>query len=86
MRAPDTFCRQLLDTVPRLRRYARTLVFDAGSADALGHQLLAGAREHANLQAGIDQRDDERHGDQKQAKQHQAAQRLRTGPPHGRPL
>ena len=40
MHAPDAFCRQLLDTLPRLRRYARTLVFDAGAADDLAQNTL----------------------------------------------
>ena len=46
MRAPDTFCRQLLDTLPRLRRYARTLVFDAASADDLTQSTLERALAH----------------------------------------
>lgn len=46
MRAPDTFCRQLLDSVPRLRRYARTLVFDTASADDLTQSTLERALAH----------------------------------------
>lgn len=46
MRAPDTFCKQLLDTVPRLRRYARTLVFDAATADDLVQATLERALAH----------------------------------------
>jgi RNA polymerase sigma-70 factor (ECF subfamily) len=46
VRAPDTFCRQLLDTVPRLRRYARTLVFDASAADDLTQNTLERALAH----------------------------------------
>ena len=46
MRAPDTFCKQLLDTLPRLRRYARTLVFDAASADDLAQNTLERALAH----------------------------------------
>lgn len=46
MRAPDTFCRQLLDTLPRLRRYARTLVFDTAAADDLAQSALERALAH----------------------------------------
>jgi RNA polymerase sigma-70 factor (ECF subfamily) len=46
VRAPDTFCRQLLDTLPRLRRYARTLVYDAASADDLTQNTLERALAH----------------------------------------
>ena len=46
MRAPDAFCRQLLDTLPRLRRYARTLVFDAAAADDLAQMALERALAH----------------------------------------
>ena len=46
VRAPDTFCKQLLDTLPRLRRYARTLVFDAASADDLAQNTLERALAH----------------------------------------
>ena len=40
MRAPETFCRQLLESLPRLRRYARTLVFDSGAADDLAQATV----------------------------------------------
>ena len=33
MDAPPAFRRQLLDVIPRLRRYARTLTFDTAAAD-----------------------------------------------------
>ena len=46
MRAPDCFCRQLLDTLPRLRRYVRTLVFDAAQADDLAQNALERALAH----------------------------------------
>jgi RNA polymerase sigma-70 factor (ECF subfamily) len=41
--APPAFCQQLLGAVPRLRRYARTLVFDAAHAD----DLVQGTLERA---------------------------------------
>ncbi len=40
MEAPAAFRRQLLDAIPRLRRYARSLVFDAGEADDLTQSTL----------------------------------------------
>lgn len=40
MHAPPAFRRQLLDVIPRLRRYARTLTFDAAAADDLSQQAL----------------------------------------------
>lgn len=46
MRAPDTFCHQLLATLPRLRRYARTLVFDAAAADDLAQAAVERALSH----------------------------------------
>lgn len=46
MRAPDCFSRQLLDTLPRLRRYARTLVHDAATADDLAQSTLERALAH----------------------------------------
>ena len=46
MRAPDTFCRQLLDALPRLRRYARTLVFDGAAADDLAQATVERALAH----------------------------------------
>ena len=41
--APRAFCQQLLGAVPRLRRYARTLVFDEAQAD----DLVQGTLERA---------------------------------------
>jgi RNA polymerase sigma-70 factor (ECF subfamily) len=38
--APPAFRRQLLDLIPRLRRYARALTYDATSADDLSQQTL----------------------------------------------
>jgi RNA polymerase sigma-70 factor (ECF subfamily) len=46
MHAPDTFRRQLLDAVPRLRRYARTLTFDGAAADDLVQSTLERALVH----------------------------------------
>lgn len=46
VRAPDPFCKQLLATLPRLRRYARTLVFDAAAADDLTQNTLERALTH----------------------------------------
>ncbi len=46
MQAPEAFRRQLLDTIPRLRRYARSLVFDASSADDLTQSTLERALMH----------------------------------------
>ncbi len=46
MRAPETFCQQLLAAVPRLRRYARTLVFDTAAADDLVQAALERALAH----------------------------------------
>ena len=43
MDAPDTFRQQLLAAIPRLRRYARSLVFDAAAAD----DLVQGTLERA---------------------------------------
>ena len=40
MQAPDLFRQQLLAAVPRLRRYARSLTFDAGTADDLVQTAL----------------------------------------------
>lgn len=40
MHAPPAFRRQLLDAIPRLRRYARSLSFDAARADDLTQQAL----------------------------------------------
>jgi RNA polymerase sigma-70 factor, ECF subfamily len=44
--APATFRRQLLDVIPRLRRYARTLTFDTAAADDLAQQALERALRH----------------------------------------
>jgi RNA polymerase sigma-70 factor, ECF subfamily len=44
--APPAFRRQLLDVIPRLRRYARTLTFDSDSADDLSQQALERALLH----------------------------------------
>jgi RNA polymerase sigma-70 factor, ECF subfamily len=44
--APPAFRRQLLDVIPRLRRYARTLTFDTAAADDLAQQALERALLH----------------------------------------
>ena len=44
--APPAFRRQLLDAVPRLRRYARALTFDTAAADDLSQQALERALSH----------------------------------------
>jgi RNA polymerase sigma-70 factor (ECF subfamily) len=44
--APPAFRRQLLDAIPRVRRYARTLAFDATVADDLTQQTLERALSH----------------------------------------
>jgi RNA polymerase sigma-70 factor (ECF subfamily) len=46
MSAPDAFRQQLLAAIPRLRRYARTLVFDAPAADDLVQSALERALVH----------------------------------------
>ncbi len=46
MDAPPAFRRQLLDAIPRLRRYARTLSFDPAAADDLCQQTLERALVH----------------------------------------
>lgn len=46
MDAPPAFRRQLLDAIPRLRRYARTLAHDAAVADDLTQQALERALSH----------------------------------------
>lgn len=46
MDAPPAFRRQLLDVIPRLRRYARTLSFDPAAADDLSQQTLERALVH----------------------------------------
>jgi len=44
--APTAFRQQLLGTIPRLRRYARSLVFDASAADDLVQTALERALAH----------------------------------------
>jgi len=44
--APAAFRRQLLDAIPRLRRYARSLVFDMPQADDLVQNTLERALTH----------------------------------------
>ena len=44
--APTTFRQQLLTTIPRLRRYARSLVFEPGAADDLVQTALERALAH----------------------------------------
>jgi RNA polymerase sigma-70 factor (ECF subfamily) len=44
--APPVFRRQLLESIPRLRRYARSLVFDPTLADDLTQQALERALTH----------------------------------------
>lgn len=46
MDAPDTFRQQLLAAIPRLRRYARSLVFDTAAADDLVQGTLERALSH----------------------------------------
>ncbi len=46
MDAPPAFRRQLLASIPRLRRYARSLSFDATRADDLAQQALERALTH----------------------------------------
>ena len=46
MDAPTAFRQQLLGAIPRLRRYARSLVFDAGAADDLVQTALERALAH----------------------------------------
>lgn len=46
MTAPTAFRQQLLTTIPRLRRYARSLVFDASAADDLVQTALERALAH----------------------------------------
>ena len=46
LEAPATFRRQLLACIPRLRRYARSLVFDAQHADDLTQSALERALAH----------------------------------------
>jgi RNA polymerase sigma-70 factor, ECF subfamily len=44
--APPAFRRQLLDAIPRLRRYARSLTYEAAQADDLTQQTLERALSH----------------------------------------
>ena len=44
--APTAFRQQLLATIPRLRRYARSLVFDPSAADDLVQTALERALAH----------------------------------------
>ena len=53
--APDTFRQQLLAALPRLRRYARSLVFDRAAADDLTQTALERALSHWHQ---LDQRRD----------------------------
>ena len=46
MDAPDSFRHQLLAAIPRLRRYARSLVFDSAPADDLVQATLERALSH----------------------------------------
>ena len=46
VQAPDAFRRQLLAAIPRLRRYARGLVFDSSAADDLVQTTLERALAH----------------------------------------
>lgn len=46
MSAPAAFRQQLLVAIPRLRRYARSLVFDAATADDLVQSTLERALNH----------------------------------------
>ncbi len=46
MHAPAVFRQQLLGAIPRLRRYARSLVFDAAAADDLAQIALERALTH----------------------------------------
>ncbi|MES2958831.1 MAG: sigma-70 family RNA polymerase sigma factor [Pseudomonadota bacterium] len=46
MSAPPAFRQQLLAAIPRLRRYARSLVFDAQNADDLVQNVLERALGH----------------------------------------
>lgn len=46
MLAPDCFRQQLLAAIPRLRRYARSLVLDTGSADDVVQSTLERALAH----------------------------------------
>ena len=67
-------CSELM-SANRLLRQARAL-------HAFLHQLLAGLGEVADLDGGVDDRHQQRAGDQRQAQQHQSGQRFGSRPPH----
>jgi len=46
VQAPDSFRQQLLNTIPRLRRYAHSLVMDSSAADDLVQTTLERALSH----------------------------------------
>ncbi len=46
MQAPDCFRQQLLAAIPRLRRYARSLVYDSATADDLVQTTLERGLSH----------------------------------------
>ncbi|MBK7614885.1 MAG: RNA polymerase sigma factor [Burkholderiales bacterium] len=46
MQAPPAFCQQLLDALPRVRRYARSLSYDASHADDLVQSVMERALSH----------------------------------------
>ena len=46
MQAPDCFRQQLLAAIPRLRRYARSLIYDSASADDLVQTTLERGLSH----------------------------------------
>jgi RNA polymerase sigma-70 factor (ECF subfamily) len=46
MQAPPAFCQQLLEALPRVRRYARSLSFDASHADDLVQTVMERALSH----------------------------------------
>jgi RNA polymerase sigma-70 factor (ECF subfamily) len=48
MTAPAAFRQQLIAAIPRLRRYARSLVFDSATADDLAQGTLERALNHWN--------------------------------------
>ncbi len=50
------------------------LLAGAGGRDALDHDLLTGVGQRADLQGGGQDGDQKRHGDQRQAEEHQSAQ------------
>jgi RNA polymerase sigma-70 factor (ECF subfamily) len=46
MQAPPAFCQQLLDALPRVRRYARSLAYDVHHADDLVQTVMERALSH----------------------------------------